>query len=182
MGFPRTSQTALLPSSQKSQEVSFIVQLLKLLSLWICDVCVIRILLLCVCVYSHGLPVWSEKGCQGGESTLFAHVQTHRMDEDRDGISLWWTFSSYLASQCLERHGNPSWNGQASYWMREDLELLPSRVWMGCRRQAVKVVCVFWGWRGSLLRWGQYNVNGPCCHQLFSPFQLCPWKHVLATN
>jgi len=51
--------------------------------LWFCE---------CVCVDSYGLPVWSEKGCQGGESMLFAHVQTCRMDEDTDGISLWWTF------------------------------------------------------------------------------------------
>lgn len=102
----------------------------------------------CVCVWTqNGLPVQTGNGCQGGESKLFAHVQTCRMDEDTDGISLWEDFSSELASLCLERHGNLGWNGQASYWMREDLGLSPKMVWMGNGRQAAKVLCVGVGGR-----------------------------------
>lgn len=106
--------------------------------------------LMCVCVCVFGL----KRVAMGGESKLFAHVQTSRMDEDTDGISLWWTFLLTLATVCLERHGNLSWNGQASYWMREDLGLSPNMVWMGYRRQAV--VCVGWGFvemRSVLSEW-----------------------------
>ncbi len=35
---------------------------------------------------------------------------------------------------------------------------------------------------GSLLRWGQYNVNGPCCHQLLSPFGFRNENMFLDTN
>lgn len=46
-----------------------------------------------VCAYIQMVCRFEVKrGCRGGESELFAHVPTSRMDEDTDGISLWWTF------------------------------------------------------------------------------------------
>lgn len=87
-----------------------------------------------------------KRGCQGGEDKLFAHVQSGRMDGGHRWVSLRWTFLLTCASLCLERHGNPGWNWQASYWMREDLGLSPDMVWIGLwgDRQP-RIVCVRWG-------------------------------------
>lgn len=101
MGFPSVSISRPLSddfsaSATMSQEVSLPVRLLKRLSLSIHEegagdchpgpldsVCA-YIQMVCQCEV--------KRGCRGGESELFAHVQTSRMDEDTDGISLWWTF------------------------------------------------------------------------------------------
>lgn len=95
----QTSQRALLPAPQRARKSPYACNDFNahpsrfVRWSWVCrqehwfKMCV------CVCVWTqNGLPVQSENGCQGGESKLFAHVQTCRMDEDTDGISLWRTF------------------------------------------------------------------------------------------
>lgn len=108
----QASQTALLPSVTKSQEVSFSVRLLKRLSLsihecWVCRQELWFSVFVCVCrlkwfasVKWKGLPGWWKQAvcsCPDPQNGW-----GHRWD-----FSLV-DFSSDLASLCLERHGNLS--------------------------------------------------------------------------
>lgn len=163
-GFP----DSFAPSVTKSPEVFFCFWLQKRLSLgsWEGVRFAVKNFDLCVCVCLCWLQ-WFASVKWKELPGWWKHAVCSRPDL-QNGWGHRMRFSSVdlssdLASLCLERHGNPSWNGQASYWMGEDLGLSPKLVWIGWKRLVAKVR----GGREGLLGWGRYKANGPCCHQLF---------------
>ena len=94
--------------------------------------------------------VWREKGCLGGESRLksrlFAHVQSRRMDEDTDGISLCWTgVFGQTWKPGVEWTGISLKEGRLSAFH-------PNRAWKELL-ETVKVVCVDRG-----VCWDEVNI------------------------
>lgn len=137
-------------SATKSQEVPLNVPLLKRLALSIHgedagNPCA------CVCLCARVRLKWSAslectRGCQGGERAVCSCPDWQNGRGHRWDFSLV-DFSSQLAPVCLERHGNPDPNGQASYWaVGDNVVLSPS---MAMRRKWCEECLRRWGQRGG---------------------------------
>lgn len=155
-------------SGTKSQEVSFCVRLLKRLSLSIHEGLLSRPLIQCVSVWACRLKCF----CQCEVKRVARVVKASCLLMSRP--------AEWMRTQMGFLSGGPSLSVFGETW-KPQLEWtgillnegrLEAFTQHGLNRmwETGSESCV-WGC-GGLLRWGQYNVNGPCCHQLLSPLTL----------